>query len=155
VSFGRGADEVSDPLTAGVSFRDRVFHECLLAFPDVTFTVKGHCMRPDLVDGQRVRVVGPTQRKPRLGDVVLTRRADHLRLHRLVWKPLRPRSRTGWRTMADRGTFLDPSLTEGDVIGTVVAVDGRAYARRPWRALRSLLSAVLGRSRSVCARPSL
>jgi hypothetical protein len=142
-------------MTAGASFRDQVFRECLTAFPEVTFTVTGECMRPDLVPGERVRVVGLAVMRPRLGDVVLTRRGDAMRLHRLVWRPPLAGSRVAWRTKADRARFLDPAFTEGDVIGTVVAVEGRPYGRRPARALGSLFSAAVVRLRSAFlkARP--
>ena len=137
---------MSDPMTAGASFRDLVFRECLSAFPEVTFTVTGQCMRPDLAEGDRVVVLGPDRKRPRLGDVVLTRRGDAIRLHRLVWKPPRAGSRAPWRTKADRATSLDPALTEADVIGTVAAVEGRPYERRPARALLSLLGAIVARA---------
>jgi hypothetical protein len=102
-------------------------------------------MGPDLAEGERVRVVGLHRRRPRLGDVVLTHRGDEMRLHRLVWKP-RPRGpRATWRTKADRAASLDPSLREGDVIGTVVGVEGRTYRGRPGRALLSLVEALVTR----------
>jgi hypothetical protein len=144
VSPDRGADAVSDWTPTCVTFPEQVFGECLEAFPEVVFAVTGHCMRPDLAEGDRVRVVGPGRRRPRFGDVVLTRRAGDLRLHRLVWRP--PFARASWRTKADRAFLLDPSLLERDVIGTVVAVEGRAFARRPGRALRSLLEAIVVRA---------
>ena len=127
-------------------FRDQVFRECLSAFPEVTFTVTGQCMQPDLAHGDRVIVVGPDQKRPRLGDVVLTRRGEAMRLHRLVWKPPLAGSRATWRTKADRATSLDPALSEADVIGTVAAVEGRTYVRRPGRALLSLLGAIVARA---------
>lgn len=137
---------MSDPMTAGASFRVQVFRECLSVFPEVTFTVTGQCMRPDLAEGDRVVVVGPDRKRPRLGDVVLTRRGDAMRLHRLVWKPPLAGSRAAWRTKADRATSLDPALSAADVIGTVAAVEGRTYGRRPGRALLSLLEAVVARA---------
>ena len=133
---------MSERVTAASPFAERVFRECLAAFPEVVFTVTGHCMRPDLAHGDRVRVVAAARRRPRLGDVVLTRGADALRLHRLVWKPPFARARATWRTRADRAAFLDPRLLEEDVLGTVVAVEGRTHGRRPARALLSLLHAL-------------
>lgn len=147
MSFGRGADTLSDLETTPASFRDRVFRECLDSFPEVTFAVTGQCMRPDLAEGQRVLLVGRARKRPRLGDVVLTRAGGTMRLHRLVWTPI-SRARGAFRTKADRAAFLDPAVSPEDVLGTVVGVDGRAYARRPWRALRSLLGAVFARGRT-------
>jgi hypothetical protein len=139
---------MSDLRTAAPpAFADRVLRDCLEAFPEVVFAVTGHCMTPDLAAGERVRVVSPAHRRPRLGDVVLTRSGGDLRLHRLVWGPPFVRRAAGWRTQADRARTFDPSLAEEDVLGTVVAVEGRSYARRPARALLSLGRAVIARLR--------
>jgi hypothetical protein len=134
---------------------DRVLRDCLDAFPEVVFAVTGHCMSPDLVEGERVRVASTARREPRLGDVVLTRSGGGLRLHRLVWAPPFARRAAGWRTQADRASVFDPSLAAGDVLGTVVAVEGKDYERRPVRALLSLARAALLRLRfAVGRRPS-
>ena len=140
---------MSESMPAGTAFAERVFRECLDAFSEVVFTVTGHCMRPDLAHGERVRVVSVSKRRPRFGDIVLTRRAGDVRLHRLVWRPRRAAARASWRTKADGAAFLDPRLSREDVVGTVVAVAGRAYRRRPVRALRSLLQAVASRARAA------
>jgi hypothetical protein len=129
-------------------FSEQVLRDCLRAFPEVVFAVTGECMRPDLAAGERVHLVAPARHEPRLGDVVLTRNGGALRLHRLVWRP--PLSRS-WRTQADRASLPDPALFAADILGTVVAVEGRAYRRRPLRALASLTRAVLTRVRAACA----
>jgi hypothetical protein len=129
------------------AFAERILRDCLEGFPEVVFAVTGHCMTPDLADGERVRVVSTARRRPRLGDVVLTRSGRDLRLHRLVWGPPFVRRPAGWRPQADQARTLDPSLAEEDVLGTVVAVVGRSYARRPARALLSLGRAVFARLR--------
>jgi hypothetical protein len=128
-------------------FADLVLRDCLLAFPEVVFAVTGHCMSPDLREGDRVRLVSPSRRRPRLGDVVLTHRGGTLRLHRLVWRPPLARRTAGFRTQADRARMVDPSVAEADILGTVVAVEGRHYERRPARALVSLARAALARLR--------
>jgi hypothetical protein len=132
---------------------DRILRDCLAAFPEVVFAVTGGCMDPALAEGERVRLVSPAHQSPRLGDVVLTRGEGGLRLHRLVWGPPLARRAAGWRTQADRSSLLDPSLAEADVLGTVVAVLGRSYARRPGRALLSLTRAVFARLRSALRPP--
>jgi hypothetical protein len=129
-------------------FADRILEDCLSAFPDVVFAVTGHCMSPDLAEGERVRVVSPSRRPPRLGDVVLTRSAGDLRLHRLVWGPPFVRRSAGWRTQADRALCLDPLLSEKDILGTVVAVEGRPYERSFARAVWSLSRAIVTRLRT-------
>lgn len=148
---------MSDPMTAPASFRSQVLRECLESFPEVVFTVTGHCMRPDLVPGERVLVVGRGQKSPRFGDVVLTGRGDDIRLHRLVWRSPVAGSGGAFWTKADRGAFLDPSLAEEDVMGTVAFVEGRRYGRRPWRAFRSLLEAlsvrVISAAKTTRTRP--
>lgn len=130
---------------------DRILRDCLEAFPQVVFAVTGHCMSPDLAEGERVLVMSPSRHRPRLGDVVLTRSGGDLRLHRLVWGPPFVRRRAGWRTLADRASCLDPSLAEADVLGTVVAVEGRNYQPSPARAVWSLSRAIVTRLRAACS----
>jgi hypothetical protein len=117
---------------------------CVEAFPEVRFTVTGRCMEPALAAGERVVLTGPRECAPRFGDVVLFRHPAGLRLHRLV-VPLGGR----WRTKADRARALDPAISPSQVVGTVVAVEGRpdANPRQPARALLSLGRAVLARLR--------
>jgi hypothetical protein len=132
-----------------VPFREELLRECLASFPWVRLTVDGACMQPDLADGEKVHLVHPRRRRPRLGDVVLARGHDGLRLHRLVWAPPFVPSGRRWRTKADRGRLLDPPLDRADVLGVVVAVEGRPKARlhRPGRAVASLARGVLARLR--------
>ena len=68
-------------------FAEELLRECLSAFPHVRLTVTGRCMEPALRHGERVHLVGARRRRPRVGDVVLARQKDGLRLHRLVWGP--------------------------------------------------------------------
>jgi hypothetical protein len=126
-----------------VPFGEEVLRECLSSFPHVRLTVTGRCMEPALAHGEKVRLVAASRRRPRLGDVVLARQRDGLRLHRLVWgPPLAPAGRP-WRTKADRGRLLDPPLAAADVLASVEAVEGR-LARGPRRTLRALLSLASG-----------
>jgi hypothetical protein len=102
-------------------------------------------MEPALVAGEQVVVESGSRRVPRFGDVVLFRHPAGLRLHRLVL------SRGGsWRTKADRAAALDPAISPGQILGTVVAVEGRpgARTRRPAQALLSFGRAVLTRWRA-------
>jgi hypothetical protein len=96
-------------------------------------------MEPALRHGEKVLLVGASRRRARLGDVVLTRQKEGLRLHRLVWGPPLARPGSPWRTKADRGRRLDPPLAGADVLASVAAVEGRPKAR-PRRAARALLS---------------
>jgi hypothetical protein len=163
-ALGRGLrlarDEVTRPKGAPAAveregevpetpFREELLRECLASFPWVRLTVSGACMEPHLADGEKVHLVHPRHRRPRLGDVVLARGHDGLRLHRLVWAPPLARAGLRWRTKADRGRLLDPSLARGDVLGVVVAVENRPSARlrRPGRAVASLARGVLARLR--------
>jgi len=132
---------------------DVILRDLFRGFPFLRVTVTGDCMRPALAPGDRVRLVSREQRPPRVGDVVLARHPDGLRLHRLVWGP--PLTRGGaWRTKADRAALLDPRLRPDGVLGTVVAVEGRAGAlRRPGQALTSLAGALWARVRTV-VRPA-
>jgi hypothetical protein len=154
LSAGRVVDRVSELRTPPpAASKDRILRDCLDAFPEVVFAVTGRCMSPALAEGERVRLVPLARRRPRLGDVVLFRSEGSLRLHRLVWGPPLVRRTAGWRTQADRSSLVDPSLAEADVLGTVVAVLGRPYERRPLRALVSLARAVLARLRLALRAP--
>jgi len=131
-----------------VPFREELLRECLSSFPWVRLTVRGQCMQPSLDDGEKVRLVSSRLRPPRLGDIVLARGHEGLRLHRLVWGPPIPAGRR-WRMKADRGVLFDPPLDPHDVLATVVGVEGRPDARphRPGLALLSLVRGVLYRLR--------
>lgn len=122
-----------------VPFGEELLRDCLASFPHVRLTVTGRCMEPALRHGEKVRLVGASRRRPRLGDVVLARQREGLRLHRLVWGPPLAGAGSPWRTKADRGRRLDPPLGAGDVLASVAAVEGRPGAR-PRRAGRALLS---------------
>jgi hypothetical protein len=124
---------------AEVPFAEEVLRDCLGSFPQVLLTVTGRCMEPALRHGEKVLLVGASRRRARLGDVVLARQREGLRLHRLVWGPPLARPGAAWRTKADRGLRLDPPLAASDVLASVAAVEGRPSAR-PRRAARALLS---------------
>ncbi len=134
---------------------EAVLADCLEAFPHVRLVVTGECMRPALGPGAAVLVARPALRSPRFGDVVLLRHPEGLRLHRLVWGP--PLALRSWRTKGDRSERWDPGISPGDVLGTVIAVEGKAQAGRHVRvALRSLARALLARLRDMVvggARP--
>jgi hypothetical protein len=136
-------------VVATVSWAEEVLRDGLAAFPWVRFTVTGRCMEPALAEGAKVRVMAASRRRPRLGDVVLARGRDGLRLHRLVWGPPLALPRTRWRTKADRGRLLDPPLDPWDILGTVVMVEGhpKTRSRRPGQAAWSLVRGVLARWR--------
>jgi hypothetical protein len=132
-----------------VPFGEELLRDCLDSFPHVRLTVTGRCMEPALLDGEKVRLVGASRRRPRVGDVVLARQAQGLRLHRLVWGPPFAGKGASWRTKADRGLLLDPPLAADAVLASVEAVEARpgARPRRPGRALVSLARGIAARLR--------
>jgi hypothetical protein len=132
-----------------VPFAEELLRDCLDSFPHVRLTVTGGCMEPALLHGEKVRLVGASRRPPRLGDVVLARQKEGLRLHRLVWGPPVARRGASWRTKADRGLLLDPPLAPDAVLASVEAVEARpgARPRRPGQALVSLVRAIAARLR--------
>jgi len=131
-----------------VPFGEELLRDCLASFPHVRLTVTGRCMEPALRHGEKVHLVGASRRRPRLGDVVLARQKEGLRLHRLVWGP--PLAGSSWRTKADRGRRLDPPLAADDVLASVAVVEGRpgARPRRAGRALLSLAGGIAARLRA-------
>jgi hypothetical protein len=132
-----------------VPFAEELLRDCLSAFPHVRLTVTGRCMEPAIRNGDKVHLVAAARRPPRLGDVVLARQKEGLRLHRLVWGPPLAPAGAAWRTRADRGSLPDPPIAAGDVLGSVAAVERRPdeTSRRAGRALLSLAGAALARLR--------
>jgi len=130
-----------------VPFGEELLRDCLAAFPHVRLTVTGRCMAPALAHGAKVRLVSAARRRPRVGDVVLARQKEGLRLHRLVFGPPLAPPGLRWRTKADRGRLLDPPLGADDVLASIVGVEGRpgARPRRPLHALFSLVRGVAAR----------
>jgi hypothetical protein len=106
-------------------------------FPTTLLRVTGSCMEPALRAGETVRLAGRDRVRPRVGDVVLTRQPQGLRLHRVVW---RSPDGAAWRTQSDHAAALDGALADADVLATVVGVedDPGRRVRWPTRSLRSL-----------------
>jgi hypothetical protein len=132
-----------------VPFAEELLRDCLSAYPHVRLTVTGRCMEPAIRSGDKVRLVATALRPPRLGDIVLARQKEGLRLHRLVWGPPLAAAGSAWRTRADRGSLLDPPLAAADVLASVEAVESRPGEppRRRGRALVSLAGAAIARAR--------
>jgi hypothetical protein len=133
-----------------------VVEDCLAAFPHVRLEVTGDCMEPLLRSGDTVLIASPALRRPRWGDVVLASVAGGLRLHRLIWAPRLTRG-AAWRTKADRGRFLDPWISRGDVLGTVVGVERRRSEHTSRPRLLALAASLSGGllSRARHALPAL
>jgi hypothetical protein len=138
------------PAGAGVEvpFGEELLRDCLAAFPHVRLTVTGRCMEPAIGHGEKVQLVSASRRRPWIGDVVLARQKDGLRLHRLVFGPPIAPPGSYWRTRADRGGLLDPPLAAADVLASIVSVEGqpRSRPRRVSRALASLVGTALPRA---------
>lgn len=132
-----------------VPFGEELLRDCLGSFPHVRLTVTGRCMEPALRHGEKVHLVSAARRAPRLGDIVLARQKDGLRLHRLVWGPPLAPPGGAWRTKADRGLLLDPPVGAADVLASVDALEDRpgARSRRAGKALLSLASGLAARLR--------
>jgi hypothetical protein len=142
---GHDMGEPAVPPVDGVEvpFGEELLRDCLASFPHVRLTVSGRCMEPALAHGEKVRLVSAARQRPRLGDVVLARQREGLRLHRLVFGPPLAPPGSRWRTKADRGLLLDPPLESKDVLARVERVEGRPGAR-PRRALTALVSLLRG-----------
>ncbi len=132
-----------------VPFGEELLRDCLAAFPHVRLSVTGRCMEPALAHGEKVRLVSASRRRPRVGDVVLARQEQGLRLHRLVFGPPLAPPGVRWRTKADRGLLLDPPLAAEDVLASVVSLESRpgSRPRRTLRALASLAQGIVARIR--------
>jgi hypothetical protein len=111
-------------MEAGPDWSEAALRECLAVFHQIRFRVTGGCMAPKLSPGETVIVADTLCRRPRIGDVVLMRQPAGLRLHRLIWgPPLAPRF-LSWRTKADCADVWDPKCSHGDILGTVIAIEG-------------------------------
>ena len=148
------SDEV---VTSCVDADAHLLRGCLEAFAHARLTVTGECMLPALRPGDTALIVPVRRRPARLGEVVLVRLADGLRLHRLVPGPRR--HGTFRRTKADRSPCWDPPHAAADLLGAVVGVEreGRTLPapRRLGPALRSLARPVLRLLRHPLRRPNL
>jgi hypothetical protein len=122
-----------------------VLGDVLTSFDHVRLSVTGDCMRPLLAPGERVLLAAAARRAPRLGDVVLVRHREGLRLHRLIWRAGR-----AWRTKGDRSLHFDPRVTPRDVLGVVIGAEDGRDVRRGWRraTLRSLWAGAWARLRA-------
>jgi hypothetical protein len=133
------------------SLAEAVLRDLLGAFPHIRLAVTGTCMAPDLAPNDVVHVARPGLRTPRFGDIVLRRHPQGPRLHRLVWDP--PAVLGAGRTRADRALIWDPPIVPGDVLGTVVWVEGKGRPRPLFAGCRSLMSGILARA-EMAFRPS-
>jgi len=133
------------PFEAPAALSDALLRDVLATFRYARMRVTGECMRPTLLPGDVAIVASAERRPPRIGDVVLVRHAEGLRLHRLVFH-----WRDCWRTMGDRTTRLDPPVAAGSILGTVAGVEGRrSIPGRRTSTIRSLLTALLARFQQV------
>jgi len=142
------------PLGPEARIAEAILADCLHSFPHVRLTVTGECMGPALRPGDTVLVAEPALRPPRFGDVVLFRHPEGLRLHRLVWAPPLAGAGSAWRTKGDRSPRWDPHISSGDVLGTVIAVEGRESVPGFSTALRSLAQALVASARDRLAAPA-
>ncbi len=123
---------------------------CVRGFGRTQIQVTGGCMRPVLPAGTRVGLQTACLRPPRLGDIVLVRTKDGVRLHRVVWKlPFR----RSLRTKGDQAARWDPPVEPCDVMATVVSSDSEIAPGngRWWRTFRSLARLLHARVRRALA----
>jgi hypothetical protein len=123
-----------------------VIRDCVATFPFAQLRVTGTCMEPHLYEGQTVRLVHPSRRAPRFGDVALVERADGaLRLHRLIW-PLLTVSVPRWRSKPDRGPWMDGPIQLIATVAQPERLGGLAAG------LRSLMHGIWCRIRENLSR---
>ena len=134
--------------TPSPDLADALLRDCLTLDPQGgQLTVSGACMEPLLREGDTIQVETPG-RAMRLGDVVLVRTPLGLRLHRVVF-----RFKETLRTKGDRGIYLDPVVSQRDVVAVWPSTESRA--QRAWQAGLSVFRCVLGKvRREMGAGPS-
>jgi hypothetical protein len=131
---------------AAPDFARDVLKDGLASLSEARLTVTGSCMAPSVRPGDVVTLVAASQRRPRLGDVVLSDAAEGLRLHRLIWMSAR-----GWRTKADGAPTWDPVRSGADVLATVTELRRGSEVRDPrsaGRLLRSLVGVAIAYARA-------
>jgi hypothetical protein len=108
---------------SGTQMAAAILSWCLEEVGAVRLRVTGRCMAPALKEGQTVWIAPPGRGRPRWGDVVLVRRPEGVRLHRLLWnRPRRPTGRA-WITKADTAWAWDGRLRPSDVLGVAISVE--------------------------------
>ena len=106
-----------------------------------SFEVRGGCMWPAIRPGDRVRV-GPLQREPRVGDVLICYRGTHAVAHRVV-EHFHDAHGDRWvRCRGDAAITLDAPMRVGDVLGVVDKIE-RAGSTVPPRAAAALSSRLI------------
>jgi hypothetical protein len=108
-------------LTLDAARAEGVLRDALSVTGEGRLVVTGTCMEPALSANAPVALRSAA--RPRVGDIVLFRGADGLRLHRVVW-----RSRGSLRTKGDRGRALDAPVPESAVIAVADPREGRLLA---------------------------
>jgi signal peptidase I len=109
------------PDVADIEIEDIMTREVLGRGIAVHARAAGPSMCPLIRDGDRVLIEPGSAADLRIGDVVLYRNEGHYIIHRLVKK-------AGPGTVITRGdnrTWDDPPVPVGNIMGTVVQIEGR------------------------------
>lgn len=109
-----------------------------------SFAIRGGCMWPTIRAGDRVRV-GPLQRAPRIGDVLICYRGTHMVAHRVVQHYRDARGESWIRCRGDAALAFDAPVRPAEVLGVVDAIEraGRTLAPRAAAAWSSRVAAPL------------
>jgi len=98
--------------------------EILREFSEVRFVAQGTSMLPTIFPGDCLTVESFGAEPPRRGDVVLCRRGDAFRVHRIV-RILEKGPATFYVLRGDALTEDDPPVSAGDLLGRVTSLARR------------------------------
>ena len=116
---------------------------CLREGESAELTVMGSCMKPALIEGDKV-TLSDLLRPVRIGDIVLIRTPAGLRLHRVLI-----RHGETVRTKGDHGIYLDPPTPRSRVVARCLVAEPLGT-----RALRTFLSLLRLGQRAWPRRPA-
>jgi hypothetical protein len=112
-----------------------------------SFEIRGGCMWPALRAGDRVRV-GPLQREPQVGDVLICYRGIHAVAHRVVQRFHDVHGHSWVRCRGDAALELDAPMRAAEVLGLVHKIE-RAGCTVPPRAAAALSSRLIAPLRAA------
>jgi signal peptidase I len=131
------------------AFKLELAAEILRKFSEVRFIARGTSMLPAIYPGDCLTVKSFGAVAPGFGDIVLCRRADEFRLHRIV-SILEEGPAAFYVLRGDALTDDDPPIPAGELLGRVTSIARRGKSfepNSPQRVHHRLLRSIVRRSK--------
>ncbi len=104
--------------------------EILREFSEVRFIAQGTSMLPAIYPGDCLTVRSFGTKAPRCGDIVLCRRANEFRVHRIA-SVLEKGSAKSYVLCGDALTEADPPVSAGELLGRVTSIASLGESFKP------------------------